>query len=284
MTGFRSLKTIFDRALRAKQKLVAGSIGLGAAGWAYKQPGLQITVEGTNELTPTKQQHFPELWSTKYRRPSTVMFTLDGDSILIEPAEEVENTKKMMEYIRENTVWEERDSNHLVAWYTDLPCTCDYEYDKGNPQPARQMPDWMLELRDHMMVQLSLPPDNPPNSCNMNWYKNGKAGIGAHSDDEELFLSFYKPAKIISFTLGAERVFEIWSYDLTKKQKDVVLANGSYMTMESMFQRNYKHAIPTVDEELPPRLNITWRYIKMHTSACQCSADNPTREKAFSIE
>jgi len=284
MTGFRALKTIFDRALRAKQKLVAGSIGLGAAGWAYKQPGLQITVESTNEPTLTKQQYFPELWSTQYRRPSTVMFTLDGDSILIEPAEDVDNTKRIMEYIRKNTVWEMRDSNHLVAWYTDQPCTCDYEYDKGNPQPARQMPDWMLELRDHMMVQLNLPPDNPPNSCNMNWYKNGKAGIGAHSDDEELFLSFYKPAKIISFTLGAERVFEIWSYDLKEKQKDVVLANGSYMTMESMFQRNYKHAIPTVDEELPPRLNITWRYIKMHTSKCQCAANNPPREKAFSVE
>jgi len=43
------------------------------------------------------------------------MFTLDGDSILIEPAEELKNTFGMMQFIRENTVWEERDPNHLVA-------------------------------------------------------------------------------------------------------------------------------------------------------------------------
>lgn len=282
MSRFRALKNIIHRGLRAKKKLAAGSIGLGAAGWVYNQPGLQIYVEGSEAAS--QRRYFPELWDAKYERPSTVMYTLDGDSILIQPAEELKNTNRMMEFIRENTVWEERDSNHLVAWYTDQPCTCDYEYDKGNPQPARQMPDWMMELRDHMMVLLNLPPDNPPNSVNMNWYKNGKAGIGAHSDDEELFLSFYKPAKIISFSLGAERIFEIWSYDLTEKQKDVLLPNGSYMTMESMFQRYYKHAIPCVDEELPPRLNITWRYIKMHTSGCECAADNPTKEKAFTIK
>jgi len=281
MTRISSLRFIFERLLRGKYGLAAGSVGFGAAGLVYAKPGIKVFVE---DAMDSKVLHFPDLWNVRYRRPATILCTLDGESILIEPAESVNNTKEMMEFIRDNTIWEERDPNHLVAWYTDLPCTCEYEYDKGNPQPSRQMPDWLKELRDHMMVQLNIAEDNPPNSVNMNWYKNGKAGIGAHSDDEDLFLSLYKPAKIISFTLGAERPFEIWKYDLSEKKKEVVLPNGSYMTMESMFQRNYKHAIPCVEEEFPPRLNITWRYVRMHTSGCQCSKQNPPREMAFSVE
>lgn len=135
-----------------------------------------------------------------------------------------------------------------------------------------------------MMWTLSIPPDNPPNSVNMNWYKNGRAGISAHSDDEELFLGLYKPSKIVSFSLGAERLFEIWSFDLRKKLKRVVLPNASYMTMEKMFQRHYKHGVPHVAGVHSPRLNMTWRYIKMHTANCPCSSRNPTRANAFSVD
>jgi len=251
--------------------------------WFFRRKQRFRVTENVDVLN-RKPKYFPDLWELKYQRPSTILCTLNGESILVEPSQPFANGKRIMEFIRTNTIWQKRGRNHLVAWYTERPCTCEYEYDKGNAQPSRKMSDWMKELRDHMMLKLTIPPDNPPNSVNMNWYKNGKAGISAHSDNEELFLGLYKPAKIVSFTLGAERVFEIWSYNFRKKIKELVLPNGSYMTMETMFQRHYRHSIPLVEKELPPRLNMTWRYIKMHTASCPCACNNPARKHAFNTE
>merc|ERR1711879_674184 len=121
----------------------------------------------------------------------------------------------------------------------------------------------MIELRTHMLETLNLPLDNPPNSCNINWYKDGSAGIGTHSDDEDLFGGLDHPIKIISVSFGAERKFQIYKYEDPSRHglvTELVLPNNSYMTMEGMFQKHYKHRIPIYpDSDLPPRLNITWR-------------------------
>merc|ERR1719464_2302782 len=191
------------------------------------------------------------------------------------------NMRAIMAYVEHNTKWETRDPNHLVAWYTERPCCCDYEYDAGDPQPSQAMPDWMLELRDHMMQTLNLPPDNPPNSVNMNWYKSGEAGIGAHSDDESLFQAYEQPAKIISFSCGAEREFEIYEWNNKSDEAaeeplaaKLVLPSLSYMTMEGMFQRNYKHKVPLGPKTLPARLNMTWRWIVKHEPNCPLAKTN----------
>merc|ERR1719461_2446729 len=129
----------------------------------------------------------------------------------------------------------------------------------------------MLELRDHMMKTLKLPTNNPPNSVNINWYKNGSAGIGAHSDDEVLFQGLYRPIKIVSFSLGAVRRFEVYHYDNTTPEGMVAgfdMPNASYITMEGNFQRDYKHKIPVYETEMPPRLNITWRWVVKHNPEC----------------
>eukprot|EP00494_Astrolonche_serrata_P008233 UN08270 len=87
------------------------------------------------------------------------------------------------------------------------------------------MPQWMKELRQHMLTTLNLPLDNPPNAVNINWYKNNQGHIGAHSDDEELFGVDF-PVLIVSFSLGVERPFEIWNFDADNRLRRLILPNG----------------------------------------------------------
>ena len=123
-----------------------------------------------------------------------------------------------LQFLRKSIKWNKRDPNHDVSWYVEEGCECDYEYDEKDPQPYNVMQPWLLDLRDAMCEQLDIDTGNPPNSCNINWYYNGFAGIGKHADDEELFEGKTKSIKIISVSIGAEREFEI--YEEIKQDED----------------------------------------------------------------
>ncbi|ETO21136.1 oxidoreductase, 2OG-Fe(II) oxygenase family [Reticulomyxa filosa] len=158
-------------------------------------------------------------------------------------------------------VCQSRDNNHDVAWYVESPCTCDYEYDVNDPQPYQHMPLWLKLFRQHLLKTLHLPLESQlaPNSCFINWYKNGNAGIDAHADDEILFEAEEYPCLIISFTLGAERLFQLWNLNenepVNKRNRhttllrgDLCLRNMEYVTMQGMFQKYFKHSIPRYDK------------------------------------
>lgn len=206
----------------------------------------------------------PNIYQVKYAPPKTVFHdhTL-GTSNLYAPAipPSQEKTQELLAFLRKQFHWVDRNANHKTSWYVDEGWEIDYEYDKGQAQPWNHMPPWLKVLRDHMMEELNLPRDRPPNSCNVNWYSDGSAGLGAHADDEFLFEGVLYPIKIIGLSLGAERPFQILNKDATEILGEIVLPNFSYVTMEGMTQKNLKHRIPKVKQSCGPRLNITWRWI-----------------------
>ena len=258
-------------------------------------------------LFPEFYKHREPNWDKiKYMKPDIILDKNQSISKLY-LAETVPSDKfilNALHFLRDSVKWEYRDDHHDVAWYVEDGCHCDYEYDIDNPQPHRIMPQWMLNMRQSMCDALNI--DDPPNSCNINWYYNGYAGIGAHADDEDLFQGLQEPIQIIGISIGAEREFEIWEPINGKTNinaedneykliKSLLLPNMSYLTMEGMFQKYFKHAVPRYDindinisndkqndenqdkeiEELiqnvGPRFNLTWRWITKHTQQCPLS-------------
>jgi len=45
--------------------------------------------------------------------------------------------------------------------------------------------------------------------------------------------------------------------------------------MEGMLQKHYQHRVPKENENLGPRINLTWRWIARHNSKCPCDRKRP---------
>ena len=107
----------------------------------------------------------------------------------------------------------------LIAWYTDYPCHCKYMYNNIECYPT-PTPDWLVVLREMLCKILCnvrgfakhFREKGYPNSCNINLYRDGNDCVGWHADDENLFGAIHtQKSTIISFSLGASRLFEIRS-------------------------------------------------------------------------
>lgn len=103
-----------------------------------------------------------------------------------------------------------------------------------------------------------IPNCNIPNSCFLNYYRNGDDYIGWHSDDE---LKSYETNPIYSISLGSERTFEIRKKNNNNVHK-ILLKSGSLLVMYgSKFQQLYQHRLPKIeDSKILPRINLTFRF------------------------
>jgi alkylated DNA repair dioxygenase AlkB len=103
-----------------------------------------------------------------------------------------------------------------------------------------------------------MPGSNIPNSCLLNYYRNGEDYIGWHSDDE---MPSYMTNPIYSISLGEERSFEIRKKGAAASTR-ILLKNGHLLIMYgSKFQSYYQHRLPKAeDQKMKPRINLTFRY------------------------
>jgi len=159
------------------------------------------------------------------------------------------------------------DVPRKVVWYVDEEfMDCPYRY-SGLEFQARPFPPWMKEIRKEVCALCGIPPDQLPNSCNMNVYEDNRGEVGWHSDDEAYFQGLLDDATIISFSLGAPRPFCWRMGGTTETLGCVPVGNGDIMTMEGMFQRHYKHCVPAMDTPCKERINMTFRWIKVKAHA-----------------
>ena len=105
-------------------------------------------------------------------------------------------------------------------------------------------------------------------AVHVNWYPDGKAGVGAHKDDESIFI---KNMPIYSYTLLSDptrpRGFQIYrdsSADPKQALYDVSLGHGDLLVMAGNMQDRYKHGVKSTTakrfSELR-RVNLTVRSI-----------------------
>jgi len=138
-----------------------------------------------------------------------------------------------------------------------------YKYSGINNQP-KDMLVWMNKLCEdfkEISKVLVCPSEtkienNLPNSCLVNYYRNGDDYIGWHSDDEQ---KSYISNPIYSVSLGDERIFQLKN-KTTGVITDIKLNNGSLLVMYGdQLQVKYQHRVPKTKSE-EGRLNLTFRF------------------------
>lgn len=97
------------------------------------------------------------------------------------------------------------------------------------------------------------------NSCLLNYYRDGKDGMGWHQDNEK---ELGKNPVIASITFGETRPFQLKHISNKELKKiDIPLTSGSLLIMAGETQHYWKHQIPKTKRTLNPRLNLTFRKI-----------------------
>lgn len=105
--------------------------------------------------------------------------------------------------------------------------------------------------------RLSLELDFDFNAVLLNYYRSGADGMGWHSDNEKEM----NAELIASISLGAARKICFRS-KISGQKMEFILPINSLLVMKN-FQLNWQHSIPKSKKQLPPRINLTFRNIKI---------------------
>ena len=139
----------------------------------------------------------------------------------------------------------------LVAWHGDPGAS--YTYSGTPHQPLPWTP--ALELVRERVLSLT---GCAFNSVLLNRYRDGRDGMGWHSDDEPELGS---DPVIASVSLGAPRRFCLRHRRRKDRRLDVSLGHGSLLLMAGATQHHWVHAVPKTALPVGPRVNLTFRQI-----------------------
>ena len=95
------------------------------------------------------------------------------------------------------------------------------------------------------------------NSILLNKYRNGRDGIGWHSDNEK---SLGTNPVIASLSLGATRRFSL-RHKQTGERVDLALASGDLLVMNGSLQRQWQHSVPKTRRHCEARISLTFRRV-----------------------
>ena len=139
------------------------------------------------------------------------------------------------------------------AWIGDP--TCRYGYSGVVLQPSPWTP-LLQELRD----ELSRSVDATFNSVLVNHYRTGSDSMGWHADDEA---SLGSSPVIASLSLGATRTLQLRHVALREFRHAIELHSGDLLVMGGRTQAHWQHQIPKTSRAVGPRLNLTFRAIRV---------------------
>lgn len=91
----------------------------------------------------------------------------------------------------------------------------------------------------------------------LNYYRDGKDGMGWHRDNERELGS--EPI-IASVSFGASRNFCLRNFFDKKIKKSLILESGSLLVMKGKSQQYWEHSIPKITK-CDERINLTFRFI-----------------------
>jgi len=166
----------------------------------------------------------------------------------------IEALLKELDFKNDETIvfGKHRIMSRLTAWVGDE------HFIYGYSQIQRKADAWstsMLEIKrkveDHTKRTF--------NSCLLNYYPSGEDGMGWHADNEK---ELGENPIIASLSLGAERKFSL-KHNKTKEKLDLLLENGSLLLMSGEIQHYWKHSLPKTKRVQSPRLNLTFRTVKV---------------------
>lgn len=141
----------------------------------------------------------------------------------------------------------------LIAWFGDPGARYAYS---GVVHEAAPWPPALLQLRGRLRDALGV----PFNGVLANRYRDGRDGMGWHSDDERELGA--RPV-IASISLGAQRRFLLRHRGLEDEPTiDLPLEHGSLLVMKGDTQRHWKHSLPKTARCHSERVNLTFRWVR----------------------
>ena len=141
----------------------------------------------------------------------------------------------------------------LQSWHGD-PGT-GYRYSGLELQPEPWTPS-LSRLRDRVS-ELS---GRAFNSVLVNLYRDGQDSMGWHADDEPEL----GPAPwVASVSLGARRDFALRRKGSSRTWRSLPLEHNSLLLMPPAMQRRWQHALPKRARVTEPRVNLTFRRVKV---------------------
>lgn len=144
-------------------------------------------------------------------------------------------------------------SPRLAAWYADPGVV--YTYSGASNEPIPWLPE-LQALRDCVQRTCGA----RFNGMLANLYRDGQDSVGWHSDDES---ELGRDPVIASLSLGGARRFVMRH----RKRKthpvvSVILEHGSLLWMCGATQHHWRHRVPATRRAVPPRINLTFRYVR----------------------
>ncbi len=136
----------------------------------------------------------------------------------------------------------------LTAWIGDHA----YRY-SGMTLAPTPWPPLLAELRDAVQALTG----HRFNSVLLNYYRDQRDSMGMHSDDEP---ELGRDPAIASLSYGAARTF-ILKHKTSGDTRKLRLGDGNLLLMAGALQAHWRHGINKETRPLPPRLNLTFRYI-----------------------
>ena len=185
----------------------------------------------------------------------------DGKIIFHEGFFSLEESHRLMQSLIKTIDWTQDEvivygKRHKIprlnAWYGDEGKVMKYSGLSLEPKT------WTKELLE-IKSKIEEASGTKFNSCLLNYYRDGKDGMGWHQDNEkELGIN----PIIASVTFGETRPFQLKHISNKELKKvDIPLSNGSLLTMAGETQHYWKHQIPKTIKTLESRINLTFRQI-----------------------
>jgi alkylated DNA repair dioxygenase AlkB len=142
----------------------------------------------------------------------------------------------------------------LSAWYGEPNLSYEYSGIKSISQY------WLPQLKT-IKDKVELITKCTFNSVLINLYRDGNDSVDWHSDDE---LELGKNPTIASISFGEERKFHLKNKLDKNVKTDILLPHGSLLLMCGTTQNHYLHKIAKSKRYMKPRINLTFREIKIN--------------------
>ena len=192
--------------------------------------------------------------------PAPNVLPYDGMSVYLGPVLAEADAAAFFTELRDGIPWRQEEvvlfgkrilTARKVAWFGDEPYAYAYSGSSKTALP------WTDEVRD-LKSRVEAASGEVFNSCLLNFYHDGKDGMGGHSDDER---TLEPEAAIASVSLGACRKFR-FKHKRTGETVSLMLENGSLLVMKGRTQSHWLHCLPKSAVITQPRINLTFRRMR----------------------
>ncbi|MET0625773.1 MAG: alpha-ketoglutarate-dependent dioxygenase AlkB [Pyrinomonadaceae bacterium] len=148
----------------------------------------------------------------------------------------------------------EIDLPRLTAWYGDAGKSYTYSHIAMKSEPWTPVLLY-IKSRIEEVVEVSF------NSVLLNLYRGGKDSVSWHQDNER---ELGENPVISSVSFGGVRRFQL-RHKLKKdvSKVDLNLTPGSLLVMKGRTQQFWQHQVPKTSKPVLPRINLTFRVIKL---------------------